>query len=293
MRARRPHRPDPLAVLRAGAHLPGWFWRPVSVLGTAVLATTRPRPVRQWQLNYGRVQGHEPGWGTTYRAFIGWTENTMLSLQIAGWGERRVRRRIILENPDGWQRLKEARAEGGLVAALPHMGSWDLVGAFACLEGLPVSSVAEGLPDGQFEYFRALRAKLGFRIYNVKDRSVFGQLRSDLDEGRVVCLVADRDFSRRGVPVTWHLPGGDAEITMPPGPALLAQQGGRPLFGVVTWFGPAGGLHVLVAGPLTVTHGADGLAAAMQELADFFSEQVSEHTVSWHMMQRFFRGVVA
>ncbi|RLP06878.1 LpxL/LpxP family acyltransferase [Propionibacterium australiense] len=282
-----------LMVLKAGAHLPGWFWRPVSVIGAAVLVLRPNRTVRQWQLNYERVQGRAPGPRATYRAMTGWMENTMISLQLAGWSERRIRRRIVLENPDAWERLKAVHEEGGIVAALPHMGSWDLVGAFACLEGLPVSSVAEGLPDGQFEYFRDLRSRLGFRIYNVKDRSVFPRLRADLDEGRVVCLVADRDFSRRGVPVTWQLPGGDAEITMPPGAGLLAQQSHRPLFGVVTWFDRLGRLHVLVTEPLKVAHGADGLPLIMQELADFFSEQVSGHTVSWLMLQRFFKGVSA
>ncbi|SPF67354.1 Bacterial lipid A biosynthesis acyltransferase [Propionibacterium ruminifibrarum] len=293
MSPRRSRQPGMLMVLRAGAHLPWWFWRPVSALTTVVLARGRNRTVRQWQLNFERVQGHAPGWRATYRAMTDWMENTMTSLQLAGWSERRIRRRIILENPEAWDRLKVAHEQGGIVAALPHMGSWDLVGAFACLEGLPVSSVAEGLPDGQFEYFQQLRARLGFRIYNVKDRAVFSRLRADLDEGRVVCLVADRDFSRKGVPVTWHLPGGDAEITMPAGPGLLAQQSDRPLFGVVTWFDRVGRLHVLVTEQLDVTHGADGLVRTMQELADFFSEQVSRHTVSWHMMQKFFRGVAA
>lgn len=293
MSARRPRQPGMLMVLKAGAHLPWWFWRPVSALGTATLALRPSRTVHQWQLNYERVQGRAPGRRSTYRAMSDWMENTMISLQLAGWSERRIRRRIVLENPESWERLRAAHEQGGIVAALPHMGSWDLVGAFACLEGLPVSSVAEGLPDGQFEYFQQLRARLGFRIYNVKDRAVFPRLRADLDEGRVVCLVADRDFSRRGVPVTWHLPGGDAEITMPAGPGLLAQQSGRPLFGVVTWFDRRGRLHVLVTEPLDVEHGADGLVRTMQELADFFSEQVSRHTVSWHMLQRFFRGVAA
>ena len=295
MSPRRHHRPGALALLRLGAHLPWWLWRPVSVLGTVVLATAPGgfTPVRQWRLNYERVQGRPAGWTTTYRAFIGWMENTMISLQLAGWSEARIRRRIVMEDSDAWARLEAAHAEGGVVAALPHMGSWDLVGAYACLEGLPVTSVAEGLPDGQFEYFRDLRARLGFRIYDVRDRAVFTHLRDDLDEGRVVCLVADRDFSRRGVPVTWHLPAGDARITMPPGPGLLAQQTGRPLFGAVTWFGRAGRLHVLVRGPMDVARGADGLEAGVQELADFFCAQISERTVNWHMMQRFFKGVVA
>ncbi|WP_316668729.1 hypothetical protein [uncultured Propionibacterium sp.] len=291
MSPRAPHRPGALAILRMGARLPGWFWRPVSAVGAAVAVSAGLGPVRQWQLNCQRIQGRAPSRRASYWALIGWMENTMISLQLARWSPAHIRRRIVLENPDAWERLKAAHAEGGIVAALPHMGSWDLVGAFACLEGLLVSSVAEGLPDGQFEYFRGLRERLGFRIYSVKDRAVFSHLRSDLDGGRVVCLVADRDFSRRGVPVTWHLPGGDAEITMPPGPGLLAQQSGRPLFGVVTWFGRSGRLHVLVTEPLHVVHGATGLVSTVQELADFFSRQISEHTVSWHMMQRFFKGV--
>lgn len=202
-------------MMRIGSHLPAWFWRPVGRLVVAFLTTFPPRHMRQWQLNYAVMTGHRPSWNTTRRAFGRWVENMMCSLQLDHWSEKKIRSRVILENPEGWAGVHRAFQEGGLVAALPHMGSWDLVGAFACLDGLPVSSVAEALPDGQFEYFRSLRERLGFRIFSVRYRGVYNKLADDLDEGRVICLVADRDFSRRGLPVHWDTPDGPRDQTMP------------------------------------------------------------------------------
>ncbi|MFK5158624.1 hypothetical protein ACI3QN_01750 [Propionibacterium freudenreichii] len=282
-----------LPMMRIGSHLPAWFWRPVGRLVVAFLTTFPPRHMRQWQLNYAVMTGHRPSWNTTRRAFGRWVENMMCSLQLDRWSEKKIRSRVILENPEGWAGVHRAFQEGGLVAALPHMGSWDLVGAFACLDGLPVSSVAEALPDGQFEYFRSLRERLGFRIFSLRYRGVYNKLADDLDEGRVICLVADRDFSRRGLPVHWDTPDGPRDQTMPPGPALLAQQGHRPLVGVVTWFGPRHRLHVLVTDLIHVGSGEQELVRASQQLADFFSRQISDHPLDWLMLQRFFRGVTA
>lgn len=282
-----------LTIMKVGAHLPRVIWRPLSELTLRMMTVNPPRHMRQWQLNYQVVTGHRANRRLTLQAFRSWLENVMISLQIGRWSDQRIRSSVVLENPEGWQRLKDEHDKGGVVAALPHMGSWDLVGAFACLEGLPVSSVAEALPDGQFEYFKAIRERLGFTIYNVKDRTVFTHLREDLDKGKVICLVADRDFSRRGLPVTWELNGQSYSLTMPPGPALLAQQKHCPLLGVVTWFDNSSTLHVYVSEPTMVDHGEEGLIAATQHIAEFFTTNIQAHPLDWHMLQRFFKGVSA
>lgn len=278
-------------LMRIGSHLPVWFWRPVGNVVVSCLATRPRHHRRQWQLNYEVMTGHKPSWNTTRLAFTHWVENTMISLQLSHWSPAKVRARVILDNPEAWERLHDVLETGGLVAALPHMGSWDLIGAYACLDGLPVSSVAEALPDGQFEYFRKLRERLGFRIYSVRDRHGFAKLGTDLEAGRVICLVADRDFSRRGLPVAWKTAQGTRDQTMPPGPALLAQQSARPLVGVATWFDRRHKLHVQVTDLIEVGAGEQELIRATQQIADFFTAEISAHPLDWIMLQRFFKGV--
>lgn len=282
-----------LTAMKIGAYTPQWLWRPIGTIVLRGLVADPPRHVRQWKLNYEVVTGQVPDPATTRKAFASWLENLVLSLQIGHWSAARIRRKVIIEDPVAWQNLVELSAAGGLVVALPHMGSWDLVGAYAGLDGLPVTSVAEALPDGQFEYFRALREKLGIKIFSVKDHDVFALLRDDLDEGRLVCLVADRDFSRRGLPVHWDLPGGRIDQTMPPGPALLAQYGHHPLMGAATWFDERRKLHLVLTGPIQVGPHEEGLIEASQWLADFFTDQIRAHPLDWHMLQRFFKGVSA
>ncbi len=290
---RRKHLISQLTAMKIGAHTPQWLWRPISAVVLRWLVADPPRHVRQWQLNYEVVTGQAPDRRTTRKAFSSWLENLVISLQLGHWSAARIRRKVIVEDPAAWQTLVDLSHRGGLVVALPHMGSWDLVGAYAGLISLPVTSVAEALPDGQFEYFRALREKLGIKIFGANEHDVFGLLRDDLDAGRLISLVADRDFSRRGLPVHWDLPGGRIEQTMPPGPALLAQHGHHPLMGAATWFDERRKVHLVLTGPLQVAPGEQGLIEASQWLADFFAEQIQAHPLDWHMLQRFFKGVTA
>ena len=53
----------------------------------------------------------------------------------------------------------------GAIIALPHMANWDLAGAWACLTGMPVSTVAERLrPEALFDRFVAYREALGMEV---------------------------------------------------------------------------------------------------------------------------------
>ncbi len=61
--------------------------------------------------------------------------------------------------------LHEDVRAGSVVMALPHMGNWDLIGAWACRELATVLTVAERLePEDLFEQFVSFRQLLGMRI---------------------------------------------------------------------------------------------------------------------------------
>nr|WP_076388703.1 hypothetical protein [Vaginimicrobium propionicum] len=276
-----------LRALKLAAYVPELLWNPLGHALSWWLAWRVPKPVRQWQLNAEVVTGKPVTKKQTRQAMWYWFRNTVGSLQLGRWSMSKINRIVSVND---LERLHSLLAERGLVLALAHMGSWDLAGAFACLNGLPVTSVAENLPSGQFEYFSTIRAKLGLRIFNQKEAHLVSKLTNEVQQGRVVCLVADRDFSARGVPVIWKTPSKSIKLTMPPGPALIAIRTGAALVPVTCTF-DAGKMRIHVGSTIEPVSDADPLATMTQELADAFAEQITAYPTDWHMLQKFFPGV--
>ena len=82
-----------------------------------------------------------------------------------------------------------------MIVAVPHAGNWDHAGAVFSVRGLKVISVAEHLkPDRLFRRFLKHRESIGLRILDL-DAGVMGELRSFLNQGELVALVAVRDLS--------------------------------------------------------------------------------------------------
>jgi KDO2-lipid IV(A) lauroyltransferase len=118
-----------------------------------------------------------------------------------------------------------------------------------------------------------------------------------LRANRVVCLLADRDLSAHGVPVTFF----GAPTSMPPGPATLAAATGAALMPVACWFtddpvqgdaakrssttGSGEGWGFRIHPPIEVPDRA-AVGAATQAVADAFAGDIAEHPADWHMLQR-------
>jgi KDO2-lipid IV(A) lauroyltransferase len=74
---------------------------------------------------------------------------------------------------------------------------------------------------------------------------------------------------------------------MPRGPAELARRTGAPLMPATLHYdGPE--LVITFHDPIPVGEGEQGVVAAMQAVADRFTDAMREHPVDWHMMQRVF-----
>ena len=108
----------------------------------------------------------------------------------------------------------------------------------------------------------------------------------------MICLIADRDFGRRGLPVRWPTPDGGRDLTLPAGPVVITQQTGAALVGATTTF-EGNHLKVVVSDQIPQQDGREGAERMAQQLADFFAARISEKPTDWHMMQKFFPGVVA
>lgn len=190
----------------------------------------------------------------------------------------------------GLERLDEALAAGrGAVVALPHMGNWDLAGAWvAAVGGHPFTTVAERLkPESLFDRFVAYREGLGMEVLPLTGGqvSVIGTLARRLRSGKLVCLVGDRDLSEAGLPVDFF-----GETTrMPAGPAALALRTGAALFPVTLWYDGAvmrGEIHPEVLPPEEGDQ-KERTSAMTQAMADIWAEGIREHPEDWHMLQRF------
>jgi lauroyl/myristoyl acyltransferase len=188
------------------------------------------------------------------------------------------------------ERLRAPYAEGrGVVMPLPHQANWDWAGAWASATGIPVTTVAERLrPERLYDEFVDYRGGLGIRILPLTGgQPPLPALEEALRGGAFVPLLADRDLSRNGVDVT--LCGQPAR--MPPGPALLAQQTGAALVPLTLAY--AGDEHrplleLDFGEEVEVPPGPEGVAVAMQQVADKFSRGLLAHAEDWHMMQRVF-----
>jgi phosphatidylinositol dimannoside acyltransferase len=201
-------------------------------------------------------------------------------LALPAWPEDEIRRRVSVVNE---QAVRDAYAGSGAVVALPHSGNWDLAGAWACVTGMPVTTVVEQLPPDEFAAFLAFRERLGMQVLSHRDAGVLAALIGAIRRGRVVCLLADRDLAGTGVRVSWR----GQLITMPAGPAVVARRTGAALLPAVCQF-TDGGMAILIGNRIQPRPGRDGLVAMMQEVADFFADTIAKQPQDWHMMQPFF-----
>jgi lauroyl/myristoyl acyltransferase len=201
-------------------------------------------------------------------------------LALPAWSATEIRRRISVVNEHV---LRDAYAGSGAVVAVPHSGNWDLAGAWACVTGMPVTTVVEQLPPDEFAAFLAFRERLGMQVLSHRDPAVLTTLMGAIRRGRVVSLVADRDLTGTGVAVSWR----GQPITMPAGPALVARRTGAALLPAVCQF-THDGMAIIIGNPIQPRPGRDGLIAMMQQVADFFADTIAKHPQDWHMMQPFF-----
>jgi len=236
--------------------------------------------VRNLRTNLSTVTGR-PVTDDLVRAALGsYLRNLYEVLALPSWSPRRV---VTTVTTSGELAFRATFTAIGAVVALPHSGNWDLAGAWACLTRLPVTTVAEALPNREFQSFLRFRERLGMEVLSHRDPGALIMLIGAVRRGRLVCLLADRDLGGRGLRVHWR----GHPITMPAGPALVARRSGAALVPAVSQYTP-GGMKIIFGEPIEQRAGRDGLVAMTQQVADFFAERIAERPQDWHVMQPFF-----
>ncbi|MEU9285108.1 phosphatidylinositol mannoside acyltransferase [Streptomyces sp. NPDC048275] len=280
-----------------GAYAAGWSTikklpEPVAVrLGRAVADIVwkkRGKGVRRLESNYARVVPDATPERLAELSRAGmrsYLRYWMESFRLPAWSEERVRTGFDAQD---LHYLTDCLAsDRGVILALPHMGNWDLAGAWLTTElQTPFTTVAERLkPESLYDRFVAYREGLGMEVLPHSGGSAFGTLARRLRDGGLVCLVAERDLSASGVEVKFF---GEA-TRMPAGPALLAQQTGATLLPVTLWYDDSpemrGRVHPPVEVPETGTR-AEKTSVMTQALADAFATGIADHPEDWHMLQR-------
>lgn len=192
--------------------------------------------------------------------------------------------------------VRGALADGrAVVCFLGHLGNWDMAGAWATQNLGPVVTVAERLrPEPVFEEFLSFRERLGMRIIPLTGGGdVYELLRQSAAEPVVIPLLADRDLTRRGLEVDFA--GDRSRVAI--GPAALAYDTGSSLHPVSIHYEPAvdgpGGWRTVITfhEPVPAPVGESrhrAVRTMTASCAAVLGDEVRQHTVDWHMMQRVF-----
>ncbi|MFD9328114.1 phosphatidylinositol mannoside acyltransferase [Streptomyces sp. NPDC060065] len=267
--------PEPVAV-RLGRTIADIAWK------------KRGKGVRRLESNYARVVPDATPERLAELSRAGmrsYLRYWMESFRLPAWSKERVK--TGFEVKDEHYLTDGIASDKGVILALPHMGNWDLAGAWVTTKlETPFTTVAERLkPESLYDRFVAYREGLGMEVLPHSGGTAFGMLARRLRDGGLVCLVAERDLSASGVEVEFF---GEA-TRMPAGPALLAQQTGALLLPVTLWYDDSpvmrGRVHPPVEVPETGTR-AEKTSAMTQALADAFATGIADHPEDWHMLQR-------
>ena len=182
----------------------------------------------------------------------------------------------------GAEHFAAAHAAGrGAVMALPHSGNWDMAGVWLAQNYGTFTTVAERLkPESLYDRFIEYRESLGFEVLPMTggQRPPMEILAERLGANRFVCLLADRDLSRSGVPVQFF----GEPTRLPAGPAKLAIETGAPLHPAHVYYD---GEDCVVQIDDPIDTGSGDVGVITQALADRFAVNIAAHPQDWHMLQ--------
>lgn len=255
------------------------------------------RRVRQLEANLSRVlPGASPFRlkSMTRKGMHSYMRYWCDAFRLSDWTQERL---LATCRTEGDGPVRKALADGrGVVMALGHLGNWDHAGAWSTVALAPVTTVAERLqPEELFQRFLAFRQRLGMEVLPLTGGGdTFGLLVRRLRSGGFVPLLADRDLTATGVPVT--LFGETARMAA--GPASLALVSGAALFPVTIHYErlPAGAparwgivveFHDEVLPPERGSR-PERIGAMTQACADALAGGITRFPQDWHMLQRVF-----
>lgn len=130
---------------------------------------------------------------------------------------------VTFEGQEHLQRL--AAQPQGVIVLTTHVGNWELGGVTLNRLGYPLTGIVLPHADARTDaLFIRQRARCGMNTLPLGTHALREAL-SALRARRWLGLIADRDFTGHGVPVTW----GARRVVLPSGPALLSLHAQAPI----------------------------------------------------------------
>ncbi|MFN8015216.1 MAG: hypothetical protein U0R17_01245 [Acidimicrobiia bacterium] len=167
----------------------------------------------------------------------------------------------------------------GLILALPHVGSWEIAGAWLAANGFKPYAVAERLnPPELFELFTKTRNDSGIEIIAHDDHPT-SKLITAINEGGLVCLVADRDISRRGK----SFPFFGKTKTFPLGPASLSIKTDAVILPVCMYLNHAKKIDITCYPPV-IAKEYENSETITGHIVKIFEEMISKDPSQWHVL---------
>ena len=186
---------------------------------------------------------------------------------------------------EGLEHLDAALERGhGAILGMPHLGNWDVGGAWLASRGYRAVAAVEALePPELFGWFCRRREALGVRVVPA-GAGAPAVLLEALGNNAVVGLVSDRDLSGRGVEVKLF----GHQTTMPGGPALLSLRSGAPILPAAV-YSPSLGCHRAVIRPPLQASSAASLAERARELTALLAKELESLIAAapqqWHVLR--------
>jgi phosphatidylinositol dimannoside acyltransferase len=203
------------------------------------------------------------------------------TFRFPNWDKERINATVTVTREE--LLLDGIKSGRGVIVALPHAGNWDHAGAYFCLKGILLVTVAERLkPERLFNEFLRYRQAMGMEVLALDSRSIV-TLEQRLREGHLIALVADRDLSKSGIDVEFF--GKPAR--MPAGPSVLALKTGAVFLTAFVNYTPSG-IHITFDELPIPESGTqeEKVSALVQKSANNFERGISQHPQDWHMLQR-------
>lgn len=203
------------------------------------------------------------------------------TFRFPNWDKERINSTVTVTREE--LLLNGIKSGRGVIVSLPHAGNWDHAGAYFCLKGIHLVTVAERLkPERLFNEFLRYREAMGMEVLALDSRSIV-TLAQRLREGHLIALVADRDLSKSGIDVQFF--GKPAR--MPAGPAVLALKTNAIFLTAFVNYTERG-IHITFD-EITIPESGtqeEKVSMLVQKSADNFEQGIRKHPQDWHMLQR-------
>jgi KDO2-lipid IV(A) lauroyltransferase len=197
--------------------------------------------------------------------------------ELAQW--RRLRGTGYVQ-VEGLAVMEEALGRGrGVIAVTGHVGNWELLAAEMARLGYPVTVVARRIRDRRFQALVAeLRQAAGLRVLDRDSPEFAKDVRTELDQNRIVALLIDQDTRGAGI---W-VPFFGRPARTPPGAAVLALRKRAAVVSVFIERRAEGG-HRITFQPIDDVEGRsrEDILSLTARMTEAIESQIRRNPVEW------------